>query len=631
DLNAFDKLIGLLRSHTGHDFSLYKKSTIFRRVERRMGIHQIDKIHQYISYLQKNSQEADLLFKELLIGVTSFFRDAAAWNHLRDHTLPELLKRHPTSREFRAWTPGCSTGEEAYSLAIVFREVQESLTPHRHCRLQIFATDLDPEAIDKARQGIYPANIAADVSPERLARFFVKEGDGYRVVTEIRETMVFAPQNVIMDPPFTKIDILVCRNLLIYLEGDLQKTLLPLFHHSLRPGGILFLGSAETIGGFTNLFGKEEEKLRIYHRLGGATRYELTMFPSSFVPASTNADDSSAHAIPSVDLQTLAAQVILRHHAPPAVLTTDAGDVVYISRQTGKYLEPAVGKANLNIFAMARKGLREELGSTFRKAIRKHGTIMAKGLRINTDHGEETTDIIVQVLDEPLELRDMVLIVFRDAPATPKHEKSSLPAVADGEYVLELERVRNELYSVREENQAAQEELHSANEELQSTNEELQSTNEELITSKEEMQSMNEELQTVNAEMQAKVDELSVAASDVRNLLDSTDIATIFLDADLHVRRFTSRATEIIKFIPGDVGRPITDLASSLDYPDLADDALEVLRTLIFSEKKIPAHTGRWFSVRIMPYRTIDDRIDGVVITLVDIPEHRQETKTPTN
>jgi two-component system CheB/CheR fusion protein len=588
-----------------------------------MVIHQIERIHEYVCYLQGNVQEAELLFKELLIGVTSFFRDPASWDYLRDHAIPELLKRRPVSRELRAWTPGCSTGEEAYSLAIAFQEALESITPRRHCRLQIFATDLDPEAIDRARRGLYPASITADVSSARLARFFTKEDEGYRLTTEIRETVVFAPQNVIMDPPFTKIDILVCRNLLIYLESVLQKTLFPLFHYSLRPDGILFLGSAETIGGFTPLFGCGEEKYRIYYRLGRATQPELNVFPTALIPAAVTASDASTHSIPGVSLQMLADQVILRHYAPPAVLATTDGDVVYISRRTGKYLEPAVGKANLNVFAMARRGLREELGSAFRKAIRERGTSIAEGLTIDTGNGEQTIDLIIQALDEPLELQGMVLIVFRDVPVVHKRDTAHVPTVSKSPSLLEMDQLRHELCSVREENQSAQEELLSANEEFQSTNEELQSTNEELIASKEEMQSMNEELQTVNAELQAKVEELSMAASDMRNLLDSTDIATIFLDAGLRVRRFTSRATKIIKFIPGDVGRPITDLASDLDYPALADDTQEVLRTLVFSEKDIPASGGRWFSVRIMPYRTIDDRIDGVVITLADIPEHR--------
>lgn len=630
EYNALFEVTRFLRSHIGHDFSLYKKSTISRRVERRMGIHQIDSIEGYLEYLRKNPQEAELLFKELLIGVTRFFRDTPAWEHLRDHSLPTLLKDNPTIRELRAWTPGCSTGEEAYSLAIAFLEAQESLHPPRHCRLQIFATDLDSDAIDKARQGYFPANIAADVSPERLARFFIQEDDGYRITTKVRESVVFAPQNVLMDPPFTKIDILLCRNLLIYMEAQLQKTILPLFHYSLKPGGILFLGSAETIGGFTNLFAAEEGTHRIYRRLGGKSLPDMTTLPvSSGVGGGHLGEGTSVRLLPSVNIQTLADRVILRHHAPPAVLATAAGDVVYISSETGRYLEPAVGKANLNLFAMARKGIREELWSAFHRAVKEHGTIEAKGGRLHTGSSEQQVDLIVQLLDDPVELWGMVLVIFRDVPGESISSAGapSSPCVkADGS-VQDLDRVHQELRSVRLQNQTAQEDLRSSNEELQSTNEELQSTNEELITSKEEMQSMNEELQTVNAELQAKVNELSVAASDVRNLLDSTDIAMIFLDADLRLRRYTSRATQIIKFIPGDLGRPITDLASDLDYPSLIEDAREVLNTLVASEKEVAAKENRWFSARIMPYRTIDDKIDGVVITLTDISEHRKESK----
>lgn len=628
--NALETITGLLRGRTGHDFSLYKKSTVSRRVERRMSIHQISRIEDYAQYLQDNPQEVELLFNELLIGVTNFFRDAVAWDYLRDQALPILLKDRPDNQVFRIWVAGCSSGEEAFSAAMIFREAMDKLEPVRHYRLQIFATDLDIEAIAKARQGLYPETITSDVSPDRLNRFFVKEDGKYRVCKEIRETIVFAQQDVVMDPPFTKLDLLICRNLLIYLEPQLQMKILPLFHYSLKPGGLLFLGSAETIGEFTNLFSSDTGKLKIYRRLSPVLRTEPLEFPPSFVPPLPDSYANPIRSTPAESLQKLADQVILRLHTPPAVLTTDKGDVVYISGRTGKYLEPAAGKANLNIFAMARDALRGELSLSFQKAVRESGVVKVRNLKMEDGEQGQTVEIVVQVLQEPAALKNMVLIAFKDMPYIPapsqKAGKSSItPATLR---VRELEgeilRLREELNTTHEEMQTSQEELRSANEELQSANEELQSTNEELTTSTEELQSMNEELQTVNAELQAKVDEFSRTASDMKNLLDSTDIATIFLDGKLLVRRFTARATKIIKFIPSDVGRPLTDLASELDYPALADDAREVLRTLVFSEKQIPAHDGRWFTVRIMPYRTIEDKIDGIVITLADITVHRQ-------
>ncbi len=624
--SALEKTVILLRSHTGHDFSLYKKNTLYRRIERRMHLHQIDKIAAYVRYLRDNSQELDLLFKELLIGVTSFFRDPAAWEQLHEKALSDLIASGSHGQALRAWVPGCSTGEEAYSLAMVFKETMEQVKPKGRMALQIFATDLDRDAIDKARQGFFPHNIAADVSPERLSRFFSKEEHGYRVHKDIREMVIFAPQNLIMDPPFTKLHLLSCRNLLIYLTPELQKKLFPLFHYSLNPGGILFLGSAETIGGFTDLFSPLVGKARIFRR-GESTLHQTPVeFPSSFTPGARNVTEGRSMAPPPLSLQSLADQLILQCYAPPSVLVNDKGDILYVSGRTGKYLEPAAGKANWNIFAMARTGLQFELAGAFQKALRQTDMVTLRGLKVETNSGQQSVDLTIQTLKDPEPLRGLVMIVFTDVPTpvetkrpgrsckTPAHTVTRVAELEE-----ELQVARETLQTTREEMQTSQEELRSTNEELQSTNEELQSTNEELTTSKEEMQSLNEELQTVNIELQAKVDDLSLANSDMKNLLNSTDIATVFLDHDLHVRRFTAQATKIIKLIAADVGRPITDLASDLRYPELADDAREVLRTLVFSEKPITTHDDRWFTVRIMPYRTLDNRIDGVVITFADI------------
>jgi len=623
--SALEKIIILLRTRTGHDFSLYKRNTLYRRIERRMGIHQIGKMVSYVRYLQENQQELDLLFKELLIGVTNFFRDPSAWEQLSAQAIPPLLANRASGQALRVWVPGCSTGEEAYSMAIMLKEAVEQASPKGNFAVQIFATDLDRDAIDKARQGLYPETIATDVSPERLKRFFTKEERGYRVRKEIREMVIFAPQNLIMDPPFTKLDILSCRNLLIYLTSAVQKKLMPLFHYSLSPGGILFLGSAETIGGATELFTPLSGKSRLFRRPESALRPEPVEFPSSFSAGPPAISVKSPELKPAGSLQTLADQLVLQRYAPPTVLANDKGDICYISGRTGKYLEPAAGKANWNIFAMARDGLRYELAGAFQKALRQNESVTLHGLKVGTNGGTQYINVTVQRLDESGSLHGLVMIVFTDvvapvaAEAATRMPKSHARSARVDELEKELQQVRAEARTTREEMQTAQEEFRSTNEELQSTNEELQSTNEELTTSKEEMQSLNEELQTVNAELQGKVDELSRVSNDMKNLLNSTDIATLFLDNDLNVRRFTPQATKIIKLIPSDAGRPITDLASGLRYPELADDAREVLRTLASEEKPIAARDGRWFTVRIMPYRTLDDRIDGVVSTFANI------------
>jgi chemotaxis methyl-accepting protein methylase len=618
--SALEKIVIVLRGQTGHDFSLYKKTTLYRRIERRMGLHQINKIANYVRYLQENPQEVELLFRELLIGVTNFFRDPEAWEQLRTDALPSLLQDRNSKRTLRAWIPACSTGEEAYSLAILFKEALEKLKPTRNISLQIFATDLDKHAIEKAREGIFPANIAADVSAKRLERFFVKVERGYQVAKSIREMVIFAPQNIIMDPPFTKLDIISCRNLLIYLTPELQKKLLPLFHYSLTPGGFLFLGSAETVGGFTNLFAPLAGKNRLYRRLASALTTELVEFPTTFV--AVRSDSPSASPNPPINLQTLADQLLLQKHSPAAVLTNDKGDILYTSGRTGKYMEPAAGKANWNIFAMAREGLSYELTGAFQKALRQKETITLKNLTVGTNGGTQVVDITIEPLGGQNALQGMVMIVFTDVAAKLKPKttgKPTKPTQRVAELEQELGIAHQEAQSIREEMQSSQEELKSANEEMQSTNEELQSTNEELTTSKEELQSMNEELHTVNQELQIRLEELSTTNNDMKNLLDSTDIATLFLDNGLCVRRFTSETGKITKLIPGDVGRPITDIASALLYPELADDAREVLHKLIKVERQIPVKDGNWFAARVLPYRTLENMIDGVVITFTDI------------
>ena len=611
--SALEKILILLREQTGHDFSLYKNTPVYRRIERRMGIHQIDKVASYVRYLQENPQEVALLFKELLIGVTSFFRDVVPWEKLKSEVIPAILKEQ-SSRALRAWVIGCSTGEEAYSLAIVFKEAMDQCKPAQKFSLQIFATDLDGDAIEKARSAIFPANIVADVSPERLNQFFIPVEQGYQVAKSIRDTVIFAPQNVIMDPPFTKMDFVSCRNLLIYLSAELQKRLLPLFHYSLRPGGILLLGNSESIGEFTDYFSALDDKARIYRR----NDFLLGAKPVEFPPALAPRQHWLKPSPPAGNLQLLADNLLLQKYSPAAVLVNDKGDILYISGRTGKYLEPAAGKVNWNIFAMAREGLRYELDGLFQKALREREPVELRDVSVKTDGETQVVDLTVQTIEEPEALRGSVLIVFRDVERLPelkvtgKGKRLTARGTALAQLEQDFQQARHDLRTARDEMQIFQEETRSASEELQSTNEELQSTNEEL-------QSTNEELQTVNQELSAKMGDLSQANNDMKNLLDSTELTTLFLDKALNVRLFTTGSNKIFKLIRSDVGRPITDISSELFYPELADDAQKVLRTLLSQEKEITTQEGHWFLARIMPYRTTESTIDGVVITFVDI------------
>jgi PAS domain S-box-containing protein len=622
-LSALDRIVILLRDRSGNDFSLYKTNTLHRRIERRMAVHQIADLDGYVRYLRSNPQELDLLFKELLIGVTRFFRDPAVWESLRSEGIPSLLARHPHGGALRAWVPGCSTGEEAYSLAIVFRETMEQLKPEARFTLQIYATDLDHDAVNQARRGCYADNIAADVSPERLARNFLpEEVGGFRIAKAIREMVVFAPQNIISDPPFTKLDLISCRNLLIYLGPQAQRQLIPMFHYALNTGGLLLLGSAETIGNFGNLFSPINNKARLFRRLDRALPVGELAFPGK-VPQRTTPASPPSPASGAEDLGQLTDQLIQQNFSPAAVLVNADGDILYISGRTGKYLEPAAGKTNMNIHAMAREGLREALMGMVQKASKESKPVHLNGLRVGTDGGTQIVDVTLQAIERPAALRGRVIVVFKDVPAPPSRRGTGkrIAAETHRELEQELTQAREALQVTQEEMQTTVEELKSSNEELQSTNEELQSTNEELTTSKEELQSLNEELQTVNAELQSKVDDLTWVRNDMSNLLNSTEIATVFLDNEMSLRRFTTHATKLFKLIPGDVGRRLSDIVSDLDYPQLQDDARTVLRTLVFREKEVTTHDGRWYRVRIMPYRTQDNIIDGVVVTFIDITE----------
>jgi two-component system CheB/CheR fusion protein len=628
NISILEKIIILLRSQTGNDFSQYKKNTLYRRIERRMNIHKIGSIAIYLRYLQENPAEIDILFKELLIGVTSFFRDVTLWDYIKKKIIPLILAKATPGQIIRIWIPGCSTGEEAYSMAIILREALEHENLKINIPVQIFATDIDNNAIEKARKGIYPANISSDVSPNRLEKFFVESEGHFRIKTEIREMVVFAPQNVIKDPPFTKLDILCCRNLLIYFDTNLQKKLFMLFYYSLNPNGILILGSAETNGTQNELFSSVDSRLRIYRRSSSIKTSELYAIPGTVSHFNHVPDESlSKKKIPD-NIQTLTEQLLLQQYSPASVLVTDKGDIVFITGSTGKYLEPSAGKANMNLFSMAREGLRNKLPEAFRKSLQTPEKIIIRNARIDSDGIILFVDVTIQKIERPLALKGRILVIFN--PVSPSDE--SLPVTKMGKLPvgasasdseLEIQRLNEELHSMHEEMQTSQEELMSANEELQSTNEELQSANEELTTSKEEMQSMNEELNTVNVELQNKINDFSRVNNDMNNLLNSIEIATLFLDKELRIRQFTHPATKIFKLIPSDIGRLFTDQVTDLDYPEMLNDAREVLRSLNFTEKEANTRDGRWFIIRIMPYRTFEDKIDGLVITFIEITKSK--------
>jgi two-component system CheB/CheR fusion protein len=634
-VNDIRKILILIRNKTGHDFSQYKQNTIIRRIEKRMAIHQISKTSDYVRYLQKNPAELDLLFRELLIGVTNFFRDPEAFKVLRENVIPLLLEGRSLDRVLRVWVPGCSTGEEAYSIAMVFREVISELK--QNYKVQIFATEIDNNALEVARRGNYPESISVDVTQKYLEKFFTKEDNTYNIKNEIREMIVFAPQDVLRDPPFSKIDLLSNRNLLIYLGPELQKRLMRTFHYSLNSGGILFLGSSETIGREAELFSVFNKKWKFYRRKAGISPplALADFYGGGRITAAPDVKDMDEIEKPKhLDLGKMTEKVLLESYAPPSAIINEKGDIHYIYGRTGKYLEPAPGKAHLNILEMAREGLRLELGTAIHKAVAKKREIVFKGLQIKTNGETQEINLKVKPIREPQALEGLLIVVFEELPKFgPSKGVRKIRHSAKGEEQLkalerEIKTVKENLKANVEEMEASNEELKSSNEELQSTNEELQSTNEELETSKEELQSVNEELVTVNTEHQEKIDQLTLANNDLNNLLTSTEIATIFLDNDLQIRRFTPKVTKVIKLIPHDVGRPVTDLSTKLPDIDLAKVSRDVLKNLGTVEKEVQNLDGNWYIMRVMPYRTTENIIDGVVITFTDVTEMKTSSET---
>lgn len=622
-----DQIVGLIREHTGNDFSLYKNNTIHRRIDRRLAIHSISTLDLYVKYLRENSQEIDILFKELLIGVTSFFRDVAVWEELEQVVLPDIFARFPKGKQLRAWVTPCSTGQEAYTLAIVFQQAINRLNLHEKFSLKIFATDLDTDAIRLARKGDFSASIAAELPESILASYFSKTVTGYSINSDIRDMVVFAEQNILMDPPFTRLDILCCRNLLIYLGSELQRKLVPLFHYALTDEGHLVLGKAETIGPYGHLFQDLGKNNHIFKAINNQISYVELDFPSRLTVSNPldkkESEKTSDMTKSDSNFQAMADQLLLRQYSPAAVIINQEGDILYVNGRTGAYLEPAAGKANWNIHAMIHDDISHDLELAIAKVkntfdvrtvtcqVRKPSSVVSN------------VRLTVQRIENPKSLSGLIMVVF-DTVESESKSRFKLGGKSQTNLSAQLKQSRDMLQMLREESQSTQEDLRSSIEELQSTNEELQSSNEELTTSKEEMQSLNEELQTVNSELESKISELSWVNNDMINLLNSTEIATLFLDPALNIRRFTSYCAPIFKLLPTDTGRPLSDIVTDLEYPSLQADARAVLKTLVFSEKEIKTKTGYWYKVRIMPYRTKEDLIDGVVITLADINAYKK-------
>ena len=627
---ALQEIFILLRNRTNHDLSQYKKNTLYRRIEKRMHVQQIDSISDYVKYLRESKLETDLLFKELLIGVTSFFRDPEAFAILQTKILPGLLARMPEGEPFRVWVPGCSTGEEACSIAIVLHECMDAVKTH--CTIQVFGTDLNASAVETARAGLYPSSICADVTPDRLNRYFSKEEGAYRVKKIIREMLVFAPQNIIKDPPFTKLNMLCCRNLLIYLGAELQKIILPVFHYCLKPGGVLFLGPSETIGTFSGQFAPLNKKWKIFSRKVSVSAAHRGIEAPFLFPLhqKNRCNYPEITRKPGEAGAFQVVEAILRQSGtPPCAVINNAGEIVYIHGRVGTFLGPAEGRMSTNILAMARPGLRKELAAAIEQVVREKQKVCCRGIRLQNEGGSSFVDLTVKPIADKTALPGMIQVLFRivhepgqvagagrkkSKPVPKGHKKRTA-----GELELELKNTRVDLQTTIEELETSNEELTSAIQELQSVNEELQSTNEELETSKEELQSLNEETVTVNAELQSGIEDLSAINDDMKNLLDSTQMAAIFLNSDMNVKRFTPAVADIFPLLQSDIGRPLAHFTSDLKTADLQEKALKVLETLSQVEEEVESREGAFYIMRIIPYRTVNNAVDGVVITFGDI------------
>ena len=657
-LSNINKILMQLRATTGHDFSQYKKSTIGRRIERRMAQHQIEDAAIYTRFLKENPSETQLLFRELLINVTSFFRDPDAFIELKQTILPPLLANVAPGTTFRVWVAGCSTGEEAYSIAMVLHELQAEMwaTHEQELSIQIYATDLDDEAIAVARAGRYLANIAQDITPERLRRFFTKDPEpngGYKVKKNIRDMVVFAVQNVIKDPPFTRLNLLSCRNLMIYLEPELQNRLIRTFHYALKPNGVLLLSTSESIINQPELFSALDRRWKFFQvrHTGAVSKPQPIDTLPMFVYQTSKTGEAVATNTPKIvhttaNIADMSNRALLQSYAPASVTTDAQGNILYVHGDTGKYLSTASGPFSNNVADMAREGLQLDLRTAILHIAASSENLLSEEVSIKTNGAYAMARFTVQRLPLKDTSEYLLLISFHDiaivAPTeSPASEgkrgttsaKSRAKATttitpADLTRITELERklsyANETLQSTYEEQQAFNEELKSTNEELQSTNEELQSSNEELETSKEELQSLNEETITVNAELNARIEQLTTVQNDMKNLLDSINTGTLFLDHELRIRRFTAAALKIYRLIAADVGRPLSDITSNLAADQLKSlqiDLQKVLDTLIPIEREVTGIDGTWYLARIQPYRTLDNVIEGLVLTFTNVTE----------
>jgi two-component system, chemotaxis family, CheB/CheR fusion protein len=615
----------LLRAQTGHDFSSYKDRTIIRRVERRMHVLQIDSVPRFIERLRRDPSEITLLFQDLLIGVTNFFRDPEAFEALEKTVVPELFEGKGLDDTIRVWVPGCATGEEAYSIGILLREYasQSSSGP----KLQIFATDIDEQALENARACRYPATIAKDVSPQRLDRYFQREEGTYKVAGDLREMCLFSTHNLLRDAPFSKLDLIACRNLLIYLSGDLQDRVIPLFHYALNPNGYLFLGTSENVTRHPRLFTTVDKSHRIFRRRP-LLELRIPEFPLSTPPNTRRRGSQPNHrGVAAPSLKAQAERQLLDRFAPAYVVINAEGDLLQSSGRTGKYLELPAGAPDINIFNLARPGLRLELRAALHRAIGNEQLSARSKVAVGVNGGRQEIDLYIQPLRFGTPADTLYMVVFQDLGPIKLPAEAEQPASLDDlettnvrQLEAELRSTREKLQTTSEELEASNEELKSSNEELQSINEELQSTNEELETSKEELQSINEELQTVNSELNSRIEELSRVNNDIINLLENTQIATVFLDCSLNVKSFTPAAKDVFRLVESDAGRPLLHVRARFDTDMLQEDAERVLRTLATIERPIKSTEGDVrYIMRMMPYRTTDNVINGVVITFTDV------------
>lgn len=623
--NAIQKILMLLRSHTGTDFALYKTSTITRRIDRRVAHYQLTDYGQYANYLKDNPEETANLFNELLIGVTKFFRDAAAFDSLKI-SIKELLARKKGDEPVRVWVAGCSTGEEAYSVAMLLVEAVNELKLKIAPKIQIYATDLDETALERARAGSYHENIVSEVSPERLKQFFFKEDDCYRVKKELREVIVFAQQNLIKDPPFIKLDLLCCRNLLIYFTAELQKKIIPLFYYALNPGGIMFMGPAETIGGFTDMFRPTDPKWKLFQRLeGNIMLSNMIDFPfhAAKQPVHAFKANESNRPVEKRSVSEVFNTVWLNKFLSPSVLVNEKGDILYNNGDTGKYLALPQGETVVNnVLKLAKEELKYALASSLQQALKSDGIISSAPLKLKSDGQARLISIRATAANEP-GMPACILITFEDqGPVKKNKERAGQTDQAD-ELEKELVYTKQQLNGTIEQMENSLERLRLSNEELQSANEELQSTNEESLTTKEEMQSLNEELMTVNSQYQSKADELTRLNNDMKNLLDSTEIYTLFLDNDLNILRFTPNLKHLFNLIASDIGRPISHVVSNFEQPVNENEIREVIDKLTVKVLEVKTRNNEWYRIRIMPYRTLDNYISGAVLTLTLITDYK--------